>query len=101
VVTTSQQVAMQDNRGMPLLLAGAGLLCSAFLLPIFARRSRLGVGLMMVPALLAITSIVGCGGASSNPAPSPQSVAPGTYQLVVTAKSGSASATQTLTLIVQ
>jgi hypothetical protein len=101
MVTTSQQIAMRDNRGIPLLLADAGLLCSALLLPIFARRSRLVVGLMMVPALLAITSLVGCGGASSNPAPPTQNVAPGTYQLIVTAKSGSASATQTLSLIVQ
>ena len=87
-VTTSQQVAMLDSRSTPRLLADAGLLCCAFLLPIFARRSRRSVGLMMLPALMAITSLVGCGGASSKQPLSIQNVAPGTYQLAVTANSG-------------
>ena len=100
-VTTSQQVAMSRDRSMHLQLAGAGLLLGVLTLPIFAKRSRLPAGLMMLAALLAILPIAGCGGGSSTKPPSTQNVAPGTYQLVVTATAGSAKATQTLTLIVE
>jgi|HubBroStandDraft_3_1064219.scaffolds.fasta_scaffold2374609_1 hypothetical protein len=78
-----------------------GLLFGAFMLPIFAKRSRLPTALMMLSVLLAILPIAGCGGGSSTKSPATQSVAPGTYQLVVTATSGSANATQKLTLIVE
>jgi hypothetical protein len=56
---------------------------------------------MMLSVLLGIFPIAGCGGGSSTKSPATQSVAPGTYQLVVTATSGSANATQKLTLIVE
>jgi hypothetical protein len=100
-VTTSQQVAMSQDRSLHLQLAGTGLLFGAFLLPVFTKRFRLPAALMMLSALLAILPIAGCGGGSSTKSPVTQSVAPGTYQLVVTATSGSANATQKLTLIVE
>jgi hypothetical protein len=99
-VATSQQVAMSQDGSLHLQLAGTGLLFGAFMLPIFAKRSRLPAALMMLSALLAILPIAGCGGGSSTN-PATQSVAPGTYQLVLTATSGSANATQKLTLIVE
>ena len=100
-VTTSQQVVMSQDRSLPLQLAGAGLVFGAWMLPFFAKRFRLPAGLMMVLALLAILPIAGCGGGSSTTPPSSQNVAPGTYQLVVTATVGSVHATQTLALIVE
>jgi hypothetical protein len=96
---TFLQVAMSQG-SLHLQLAGAGLLFGAFLLPVFTKRSRLPAALMMLSALLAILPI-GCGGGSSTKTPAAQSAAPGTYQLVVTATSGSANATQKLTLIVK
>jgi hypothetical protein len=100
-VTTSQQVAMSQDRSLHLQLAGAGLLFCVLTLPIFAKRFRLPAGLMMLLALLAVLPIAGCGGGSSTKPPSTQNVAPGTYQLTVTATAGSAKATQTLTLVVE
>jgi hypothetical protein len=100
-VTTSQQVAMNQDRNLHLQLAGAGLLFCVLTLPIFAKRFRLPAGLMMLLALLAILPIAGCGGSSSTKPPSTQNVAPGTYQLTITATAGSAKATQTLTLVVE
>jgi FG-GAP-like repeat len=100
-VTTSQQVAMSQDRGLHLQLAEAGLLFCVLTLPIFAKRFRLPAGLMMLLALLAILPIAGCGGGSSTKPPSTQNVPPGSYQLTVTATAGSARATQTLTLVVE
>ena len=100
-VTTSQQVAMSQDGSLRLQLAGTGLLFGAFMLPVFAKRLRLPGVLMVLSALLAILSITGCGGGSSAKSPATQSVASGTYQLLVTATSGSANATQKLTLIVE
>jgi hypothetical protein len=82
-------------------LAGTGLLFGAFLLPVFTKRSRLPAALLMLPVLLAILPIAGCDGGTLAKSPATQNVAPGTYQLVVTATSGSANATQKLTLIVE
>ena len=100
-VTTTQQVAMNPDGSLPLQLAGGGLLFCALTLPIFAKRSRLPAGLMMLLALLAVFPIAGCGGGTSTKPPSTKNAAPGTYQFVVTATVGSAKATQTLTLIVE
>jgi hypothetical protein len=100
-VTTSQQVAMSQGRASHLQLAGVGFLFGAFMLPVLAKRHRRPAAFMMLVSLLATVPIGGCGGGSSTKTPSTQSVAPGTYQLVVTAIAGSANATQNLTLIVE
>ena len=100
-VTTTQQVAMNQSRGPRLQFAGVGLLLGAFMLPIFVKRPRLPAALMMLSVLLATFPITGCGGGPSTKTPPTQSVAPGTYQLVITATAGTANATQELTLIVQ
>ena len=92
---------MNRDRPLHLQLAAAGLLFGAFMLPMFTKRSRLTAALLMLPALLVILSIPGCGGGSSTETPPTQNLAPGTYQLMVTATAGSAKATQTLTLIVE
>jgi hypothetical protein len=99
-VSTSQQITMNRGAGSPLHLAGAGLLVGMFILPFFAKRSRLTLALVMISALLVTVSIEGCSGGSSTKPPSNPSVAPGTYQLVITATAGSANATQNLTLVV-
>jgi FG-GAP-like repeat/Abnormal spindle-like microcephaly-assoc'd, ASPM-SPD-2-Hydin len=99
-VTTSQQVAMSQVRSH-LELAGGGLLIGTFMLPFFAKRSRLPIALTMMSALILTVSITGCSGGSSTKTPSTPSVVPGTYQLVVAATAGNANATQTLTLIVE
>ncbi len=100
-VTTSQPVATSQGRRSPLEIACAGLLLGAFLLPLLGRRSRLPAALVMLTALMTTLSIAGCGGGSSIKPPPTQNVAPGTYQLQVTAVAGSATATQTLTLVVE
>jgi hypothetical protein len=100
-VATGQQAAMSQGLGLHLQLAVAGLLFGVFTLPIWGKRSRLPATFMMLPALLAVLAIAGCGGASSTATSPPQRVAPGTYQLVITAAAGSANAKETLTLIVE
>ena len=107
-VTTSQQVANDQRRVSDVQLAGFGLLPCVVLLPIiwWLRRSRLGMQSLLLLALLTAAQfmLIGCSGgssASTKPTPSQTTVNPGTYQMTITATSGSTSSTKLITLIVQ
>lgn len=104
-VTTSQQVAHDQRRALDFQLAGFGLLPCTMLLPLvwWLRRFRPGTLFLLLFALLTTGQLmlVGCSGVSTQPKPSPGTVNPGTYQMTITATSGSISTNQIITLIVQ
>jgi hypothetical protein len=99
--STSQQTAMNHQRDQTVQFCGIGILLGVSLLPFAFKRSRLASGVLLIVALVSAATIIGCGGSSAAKTPSTQTVTPGSYQLTVTASSGSVRATQTLTLIVQ
>jgi hypothetical protein len=104
-VTTSQQVAMDLIGTSNVRLAGLGFGSCVVLLS-FAVRVRNARWYIHVPLVLALVTtasliVVGCGGSSAGTHQSTAAVAPGTYPIMITAGSGSASSTQSLTLIVQ
>jgi hypothetical protein len=107
-VATSQQVANDQRRVSNVQLACFGLLPCAVLLPIvwWLRRSRLGMQSLLPLVLLTAAQfmLMGCSGgssASTKPTPSQTTVNPGTYQMTITATSGSTSSTKLITLNVQ
>ena len=81
-----------------------GMVLSALAFPLVMRRSWKCAGLLaLLVAVMASAWMTGCGSGSSGGGTSAtmHNVAPGTYQQTVTAKSGQASATVILTLVVQ
>jgi len=78
------------------LLAGLLVLAALLLLRQGIRARRLALYLPLVLLLLSAAVVVGCGGGGGIPAGTP----PGTYNISITATSGSATHTTTVTLIV-
>jgi hypothetical protein len=72
--------------------------CVAGLLPFGRRRYRFAFAVL---CLLAAGGVFGCGGGGSNSAPSNPGTTPGTYQVVVTANSGSVTVSASLPLTLQ
>ena len=63
------------------------------------RKKWLLISLLLV---LALVGLVGCGGGSKNTSPKPNSgTSPGTYNLTLTASSGSATHSMTIPVTVQ
>ncbi|UWZ83342.1 FG-GAP-like repeat-containing protein [Occallatibacter riparius] len=103
-ITTSQSIALTVRHDRFGAASGAGLLLSALLLPLFRRRSRALSALLGIAALSCLFCLSACGGGgggSSSPGPTAHNVSPGTYNLTLTASSGSVTTTQSLTLVVR
>jgi hypothetical protein len=80
------------------------LVLGTLVVPFIMRRSRKRLGILVfLAAVIATAWMSGCGGGSSGgtTGPTTHNVAPGTYKLTLTSKSGQASATEVLTLVVQ
>ena len=97
---TSTAAVVSGNAGF---IAGASIVAFSLLLPWRKRRGAL-VASWCIAALLALTGLSGCGGSgggSTTPPPLVHYTAPGTYNLTITATSGSTVVTQTIVLTVQ
>ncbi|MGB9418980.1 MAG: FG-GAP-like repeat-containing protein [Acidobacteriaceae bacterium] len=104
-VTTSQQAALDLRHRSDVQLAGLGFLSCAVLLAFIGQLRHSGLILRSLLFFVLLTTglsiITGCGGSSSGGSQQPPSTAAGTYHITITATSGSATSTQSLTLIVQ
>jgi hypothetical protein len=105
--TTANNKDTPFARRSPTLLALAGL----FLFPLFSRRLSRKLGersmlLLLMLSLSLLSGLTGCGGGGSgesgnqNPGPTVQNTPAGTYNVVITATSGTISHSTTVSLTV-
>jgi hypothetical protein len=101
--TSGAQIGAFGGRGNVLLAyMTAGMMLPALVLVPFARRRKRlhGVALTAVMLLLLLAVLVGCGGGgSTTPAPNPTPPT-GTFNVIVTAMSGSKQSSTMITLTV-
>jgi hypothetical protein len=76
-------------------------LAGLFLLGLFPRRRKLALWFCALLLIAASYGITGCGGGSSSSTPSSPQTTAGSYSVVVTATSGSVTASTTIALTVQ
>jgi hypothetical protein len=102
-VTTISTQAASAQRESTITLAGLGLFSViSFSWMMRGRRKRFSWCIIFLGAAMIALGVRGCGGGGGGGTPSPvtSNTPAGTYTLVVTATSGSALATQNLTLVV-
>jgi centrosomal CEP192-like protein/beta-propeller repeat-containing protein len=97
-VSTAQTAAAHRTSMVPSIFA------VVLLLPIFVVNRKRGAAYALMACLLLVSALTGCGSAGSSSgggSPMQNMTAPGTYTIVVTGTSGTATSSAKLTLIVQ